>query len=298
MKKHPLTQWLSLAAASALTLLLGGFTHQTQAASFDPAATGDWDFYLTGGLKGVAHITFLANNTLSGIQIIRPGQVPNVPEVTGRGTIGVDPEDPRGVGTSNFVFLEVGGQVINGVWGYDFNGKLLGAFTLTSNQHTNGATIRGSGKTGKHMTLRVTRDYARGTVIYNGVPRVVLPDISGTYFVSGKKTKEFTRDSQPFTEIMTLTASGSSPYPSGTPNYYDVVKFGPGYTTIAGFAILTANKQLGIFSAHQSPGSFTNLDGLILTSLSGEFKTNKLSGKVGGYDGTNFLSLKIGSPPP
>jgi len=294
MKKHPLTKWLLMAAASALALLLGGFANQTQAALFDPA--GDWDFYLSGGQKGVAHITFLANNTLSGIVINRPGKVPFVPEVNERGA-SFDRNDPRGAGTSNYVFLEWGGQVINGVWGYDSNGKILGAFTLTSNQHTNGATIRGSGKTGKHMTLRVTRDYARGTVTYNGVPRVVLPDISGTYFLSGNKTKVFTRDGQPFTEIMTLTASGSSPYPSGTPNYYDVVKFGPGYISFDGFAILTANKQLGIFSAHQSPGSFTNLDGVILTSLSGEFKTNKLSGKVGGYDGTNFLSLKVGITP-
>lgn len=297
MKKHPLIKWLSLTAASALMLLLGGFTDQTQAASFDPTAGGgDWDFYLTGDEKGVAHITFLPNFTLSGIQIESPGKVPNVVKDNGRGAI-PDPEDPRGVGLSNHVFLEWGGQIINGFWGYDFNGKLLGAITLTSTIRTNGLTIRGSGKTGKHMTLRASRDDFSAKFMYNGVPRVVLPDISGTYFVSGKKTMKFTTDSGPFTEIMTLTASGTS-YPSGTPNYYDVVKFGPGYVSDFGFAILTANKRLGIYSEHQYPGSFTNREGLVITSLSGEFKTNKLSGKVSGFDGTNFISVKIGSPPP
>lgn len=298
MKKYSLTKWLSLAAASALTLLLGGFTSQTQAALFDPAATGDWDFYLSGDQKGVAHITFLGNNTLSGVQILRPGKMPFVPEVNGRGGR-LNPDDPRGTATvtSNRLFLEFGGQVIAGVWGYDFNGKLLGSITLTSSSSTNGLSFRGSGKTGKYMTLHATRADSGSRIMYHGVPRTVLPDISGTYFVSGKKTMTYSTDSEPFTEIMTLTASGSS-YPSGTPNYYSVVKYGPGYTSDYGFAILTANKQLGIYSEHQRPGSFSAPSGLIITSLSGAFKTNKLSGTVGGYDSTSsFFSLSIGSPP-
>jgi hypothetical protein len=33
---------------------------------------------------------------------------------------------------------------------------------------------------------------------------------------------------------------------------------------------------------------------VIITALSGSFKTNKLSGKLGGFDGTSFISVKIG----
>ena len=282
MKKHSFLQRLSFAVAPALALLLGGAASQTQA---QPSPDGDWDLYFDGDLKGVAQITFDQGTfTLSGTHIHRPGKAPKFPETNHRGTT-VNPEDPRGVGgATNSIFLHYGTAAITGNWGFDFSGKLVGVMTLTSADRTNGMSFHGSVVPGKRITLRAKRDDTEAASVYHGVPRAVMTDISGNYFLSGNETDHLTGNKDFFSEIMTLT-------PGGSPNVYDVVEHGPGYDG-GGFAILTSNKRLGIYSEHYTPGT-TNLD---IVAKSGTFNTNKLSGNLGGYDGTNFLSLKIGSP--
>jgi hypothetical protein len=288
MKKHLFLQRLSFTVAPALALLLGGFTSQTQAA-FDPTASGgNWDFYLTGDLKGVAQITFTGGGTggtIDGIQIHLPGHVPPALEGNGRGTFD-NPEDPRGTGgATNGIFLHYGGAIVSGSWGYDSKGKIVGSMVLTSTGSTNGVSFRGSGVTDKRMTLRATRDDSGAVSVYHGVPRAPMTDISGDFFISGKKTIKFTTTSSSFTEILNLAAGGPV-------NQYDVMRHGPGYdSTGLNFAILTSNKRLGIYGEHFVPGT----SNLIVTALSGSFNTNKLGGKLSGFDGTNFLSLKIGA---
>lgn len=284
MKRHSFLQRLSFAAAPALALLLGGIANQMQAASFSPI--GDWDFYLTGDLKGVAQITFAGGatgGTLDGLHIHSPGHVPNVAQDNGRGYID-NPEDPRGTGGgTNALFLDYGGAVISGSWGYDLKGKIVGAMVLASSTRTNGVSFRGSGVTGKHMTFRGTRD-GGAVSVYHGVPRVPMTDISGDFFMDGKKTEKFTTTSGAFTELLTLAAGGSV-------NQYDVVRHGPGYDSSGlNFAILTTNRRLGIYGEHFTPGT----SNAVITSLSGSFNTNKLSGKLGGFDGTSFISVTIG----
>jgi hypothetical protein len=138
--------------------------------------------------------------------------------------------------------------------------------------------------TGKRMTLRGTRDDVGAVSIYHGVPRVVMTDISGDFSMSGKKTIKFTTTSSSFTEMVNLM-------PGGPVNQYDVIRHGPGYdSTGLNFAILTANKRLGIYGEHFVPGT----SNVIITALSGSFNTNKLGGKLSGFDGTNFMALKIG----
>jgi hypothetical protein len=79
--------------------------------------------------------------------------------------------------------------------------------------------------------------------------------------------------------------------PSGFANEYIVLKNGPGYDG-GGFALLTRSKRLGIYTTHLMPGTTNDI---IITSLSGTFNTNKFTGKISGFDETNFLSLTIGS---
>ena len=283
MKKYSFLQRLSFAVAPALALLLGGVASQTQA---QPSPDGDWDLYFDGDLKGVAQITFDQGTfTLSGQQIHRPGRAPKFPKTNGRGTID-NPEDPRGTlgGTTNTIFVHYGAAAITGNWGFDFNGKLVGVMTLTSSTRTNGMSFRGSVVPGRRMTFRATRNDTGAASTYHGVPRVVMNDISGNYFLSGSETDRLTGDSDFFSEIVTLS-------PGGSPNVYNVVEHGPGWDG-GGFAILTSNKRLGFYTEHFTPGT-TNLD---IVAMSGKFNTNRLSGSFGGYNGTNFLSLKIGSP--
>jgi len=273
MKKPSFLQRLSFAAAPALALLLGGAITPQAATLQDP--TGDWEFYFAGEQKGVAQVTFEADFTITGIHIHLPGH-PAKPEVNPRGGT-FDPEDPRGSNSSstNATVLYYGGAVIEGGWGYDFKGRPVGAMTLRSSNRTNGMSFSGTvASSGQRMTFRATREGQRS--MYHGVRRAVLPDISARYFMSGKRGKEF------FSEVLELT-------PSGFPNMYDLTKQGPGYSG-DGFAILTGNKRLGIYTEHFKPGT-TNV---VITAHSGKFNTNKLSGALIGFDGDNRYSLKIG----
>jgi hypothetical protein len=284
MKRHSFLRRLSFAVAPALALLFGGIAIHTHAAPFTPV--GDWDFYLTGDQKGVAQITFVdagggTGGTLDGIQIHAPGHVPNTAEDNGRGHVD-NPEDPRGSGgETNGLFLAYGGGIISGNWGFDPKGKVVGVITLMSASRTNGISFKGSGVTGKRMTFRGTRDDDGAISVYHGVPRVTMADISGDFVLSGKKTEKFETSSSPFTQVINLMSGGPV-------NQYDVVKHGPGYDG-DGFAILTSNKRIGIYTEHLTPGT----SNVVVTAWSGQFNTNKLSGKVGGFDGTSFFSLKM-----
>jgi hypothetical protein len=273
MKITSLPQRRLFAAAPALALLLGGVIPARAATLQDP--TGDWEFYFAGEQRGVAQITFEADFTITGIHIHLPGH-PDKAEVNPRGGT-FDPEDPRGSDTStNAIVLYYGGAVIEGGWGYTSKGRPVGAMTLRSSSRTNGMSFSGTvSRNGARMTFSATREGQRS--VYHGVRRAVLPDISSRYLLTGKRGREF------FSETLELT-------PSGFPNMYDLTKTGPGYTG-DGFAILTGNKRLGVYTEHFKPGT-TNV---VITAHSGKFNTNKLSGKLIGFDGDSRYSLNIGS---
>ena len=157
--------------------------------------------------------------------------------------------------------------------------------TLRSANSTNGLSFSGTVVPGKRMTFSGNREGQKS--IYHGVPRVPLPDISTNYFLVGKRGEDF------FSEILVLTNNPAAlAFLPGSPNLYHLTKAGPGYRG-DGFAILTANKRLGIYTEHFEPGT-TNV---VITSLSGRFNANKLSGKLVGYGGDKVFSLKIGKFP-
>lgn len=274
MKKNAFLQRLSLAAAPALVLLLGGTVSQALA---QPSPVGDWDFYLTGHQKGVAQITFAADSTVTGEQIMVPPKIKNAPgeETTNPRGNTVDPEDPRGNGSggSTTNVFSYGSADIAGVWGLDFKGKLVGVMTFFSENTTNGVSFKGTFVTGKRMTIRASSK--DGSTVYHGVPRGVLPNIAGDYFASGKKAGVF------HAEMFTLA-------PSGPQNRYDLVTRGPDYLGL-GYALLTSNKRLGIYYEVGSTNP-------AVSALTGTFNTNKLTGKVAGVDGTNNISVRVGSP--
>ena len=276
MNSNFILKRLSSVAASVVALMIGGSPVQTTAAAFD-SPEGDWDFSFTGSTKGVAQITFLNDFTVSGIEILMPkkampigASVNNNPR--GGSTSGVDPR--TGQPEDRQFLYAWGGRFIDGFWGYDEKGKVVGAVTFTSNSGTNGMSFVGTVVQGTRMTLRASD--ATGKMIYRGVPRVVLPDISGDYSAVGKKGRS------QLTGLYSFT-------PSGDPNIYDVVIRGPGYTT-SGIGLLTSTKQLGIYY------EITNSGPPIVIAVSGAFNSSKLKGTVTGTDGTNNISLKIVQP--
>lgn len=277
MKNNFLQKRLLSIAGPAVALVIAGATVQIRAAAFD-SPIGDWDFSFTGSKKGVAQITFLGDNTLTGFEILTPGRPLSggtVPETNPRGGTITDTDPrtgrPNDSGTNLFAW---GGVVFDGHWGFDEKGKIVGTVTVTSSDSTNGMSFIGKVTAGTRMALRASDE--TGGTIYRGVPRAALADISGDYTASGKLGR--TRH----TAFFTLSASGA-------PNIYDVVAHGPGYDG-TGVALLTANNKLGIYYeiGETNPA---------IVALSGSFNATGLKGTVSGTDGTNNISLKIVQPP-
>lgn len=268
-------RFLSTAGAFA-AVVIGGVTANVAAAPFD-SPVGDWDFSFGGSQKGVAQITFLGDNTLTGFEILTPGKPLKsgvVPDVNPRGGPSTD-ADPRtggqdGSGTNTYVW---GGVLIDGYWGFNEKGKIVGAVTFTSASSTNGMSFVGTVTTGTRMTLRASDD--TGGMVYRGVPRAALADISGTYTAVGKKGRAR------HTGFLTLS-------PSGDPNIYDVETHGPGYDG-TGFALLTSNNKIGVYYEIGDTNP-------VIVSMTGSFKPTKLKGTISGTDGTNNFSLKIVQP--
>lgn len=285
MKTNFLKKRLLSMAAPVVALLFGGTPAQVSAAPFD-SPVGDWDFYFTGHQKGVAQITFENDFTLSGIFVNTPAKKARVTERDERGIV-LNPEDPRGAGgLTNTYYLHYGTAAIAGNWGYDLKGKIVGVVTLASANRTNGFSFRGTVASGRRITFSATRFDTGASSVYHGVPRVVQPDISGDYFLAGKSTPMFGSKGQMRAEILNLTSTAF-------PNFYDVVEYGPGFVG-SGFAIITSNNKLGIYTDYYTPGT-TNLD---IIATSGTFDASRLRGQISGFDGTNWLSLKIGQPQP
>ena len=276
MKKNFFLKRLSSVAAPMVALMIGGSAVSTVAAAFD-SPVGVWDFSISGSEKGVARIRFLNDFTLAGYEILMPGKplTDSSRDTNPRGgpTSGSDPRTGQpegGSGTNTFLY---GGAGVDGFWGFDEKGKVVGAVTSTSEISTNGMSFVGTVAQGARMTLRAYDD--SGRMMWRGVPASALPDISGDCTVTGKKGPSL------LTGILSLS-------PTGIPNYYDVVIHGPGYDG-TGKALLTSNNKLGI--VYQIGTNYSSI-----SALSGTFNPTRLKGTVTGTDGTNNISLKIVQP--
>ena len=244
---------------------------------------GDWELYFSGAEKGVAQISFAPDFTLAGLQIHAPGKRKPSGEVDPRGVSdnGLDPRTGNNTVSTNTTLY--GTSEINGTWGFDLKGRVVGVMTLTNLNYTNGISFTAKVTQGSKPRITIkAMEQPPGYSVYQGVPRAVLPDFSGDYFAIGKRGKDT------YVEMTTL-------YPTIFPNYYLVDANGPGFAG-TGFAMFTANKHVGVYYDYLEPGS-TNLTDVIVVATTGTYKTNKLpivSGTLSGTDGTANLSLKFG----
>ena len=280
MKKHLLTKWLSLAAASALALL-AGVALPALAAPFD-SPVGPWDFTLSGKAAGIAQMTFNADGTIDGIvQIYTKNKTPS-PDDNPRGPLTVDRND-TGINSAPYITNYAGGAVIDGRWSFDANGKLVGylneggyTYTTTStNATTNGISFRGTVSLGAkpRMTLQGSGNVSR---TYSGIPETALVDISGTYTATGKRLGYSS------TEFFTLTSMG------GNNNVYNVTQGSrPGFG-FDGTALLSGRKQVSMVTVSTPPSLY------ILTVLVGSINTNKATASLAGRESVNgSVSLKM-----
>lgn len=270
MKKNSLTKWLSLAAASALTLL-AGMAPLAQAAAFD-SPVGQWDFTLSGKAQGIAQIVFYADGTIDGyVQIYTTKKVPS-PNPRGGPDDASRTADTNAPPSFTNYFCSAG---IEGRWSFDERGKIIGYlnegyFVITStstNATTNSITFSGVVRLGTRVTLQGSGPV--GKVTYTGIPEGPLLDIGGVYSATGKRGDKST------VEFFTLTSQG------GNNNSYDVTAgSSPGFG-FAGTGLLSGRKQFSMVT----PSLGTN--GYYLTALVGSIKTNTFKASLKGRDSVN-----------
>jgi len=238
-------------AAIATALLSTAITILAQSSPVD-----SWDVVLSGDQKGVAQITFNADFTISGTEVItvRPDPAPD-----DNPRLGV-PDAPSGSSTNTVFF---GSSDLTGLWTYDGSG-LVGILTEGGGSLTNGISIRGK-RSGNRLTL--VGHHGGRKIHYRGVLLTAQSNIMGNFFISGKK------DGEPYVEVFNLT-------PDVTQNRYLVTGQGPAYDFF-GFALLSGQNQLAIASL-QSVGS----NG-VLSAVSGPFNTRSGRGSLTGVDETH-----------
>ena len=222
---------------------------------------GPWDVVLSGDQKGVAQITFNADFTITGTEVItiKPKAAP---KTNPRGELSSSDRVPAGGSSTNsttntFFF---GTSPLSGMWLYNGSG-VVGILLEGDSSLTNGISFRGK-KSGNRLTLMGT--HAGRRIHYRGIPLITQSNIMGNFSITGKK------DGEPYVEILNLT-------PDITENRYLVTGQGPAYD-FTGFALLSGQNQLAI-AALQSIGS----NG-VLSAISGSFKARSGKGSLTGVD--------------
>lgn len=276
MKTTRIKTGLKRLAAATAAVWLGGLALDVRADS----PVGNWDFYFSGDQKGVAQINFYPDFTVDGIEVSSPGRLIKKPSDNPRSAVD-DRDNPRSPSDPNLAYEYITGtSVITGSWGYDTKGRVIGALILTSANVTNGWSFTGVAKgvsgTKPRMTITTHHNTSIGLrSVLRGVLRAPLPAIDGTagFAESGTMVNRINLTTQGYSRILRLS-------PGGSQNVYAVEEAGPGYDG-NGFAILTRNNHIGIYTEHFEPGT-TNLQVIV---VSGPFNTNKLTGRLKGYDG-------------
>ena len=269
----------------AAILLIGtvqSFVPTARAAA--PASpVGGWDFVMSGRQLGNAVITFSNNYTLGGTEVFRvPPRKPYSSKSNprgsgddlGRGGVPSTPSTNSTATTTN----AYGSADIDGAWTIDAKGRILGYFREISLSpesdpsgtnivyQTNGVSFRAVlNKTVTRMTLQA---YTRnGLSTFRGLQAVDLPDLDGDFYGMG------TKYNQPFVDFFTFFED---------PLALNVYYFSSGQNStsdLRGKAIVSRHKQIALVT-------LTLSETPVLSVYVGPFKTNSLTGKLKGSDGT------------
>lgn len=249
------------AACAALFLVAAASNLRAQT-----SPEGPWDLVLSGSQKGVVQITFNADHTLDGTEVITAKAKANSDDDNPRGTLDgglrVDGSESNTNSATNVYFY--GTSPLAGFWSMDPSGIIIGILHEGDESMTNGISFRGK-RRGNRLNLK--GHHQGRTLHYRGVPLVTQSDISGNFYTQGRK------DGEPYLEFLNLA-------PDATPNQYIVTGQGPAYT-FDGVALLSGQKYLAI-AAIQSVGT----NG-VLSAVSGSFNINKGRGSLSGVSELN-----------
>jgi hypothetical protein len=237
-------------ATFAATALLAGLLSSAQAQN---TPVDSWDVVLSGPQRGLMQITFVADFTLNGFEIIT--QKPRTTHVGDEEDLRTPGSDDNG---SSLITTIYGGAALDGTWTYDNRGRVIGVINEVGETGTNAISFTATVRPGSRINMVGHRNGRR--ISYRGVPVAALADFSGNYYSNG------TRAGKPFTELYTLT-------PGTDPNTYDIVGTGPNYG-LAGTMLVSGQKRVALYTA-----TTETTNGLI-RSVTGSFNLTTGSGNV------------------
>ncbi len=283
---QPQPRFKSVAGLSAFAGLLG-LAASLPAQSVSPVGT--WDFALSGDQKGIAHITFNSDFTLDGREVVTYLRKAKAdPDADGRGNGSGGPRvDGPSAGTNTITYF-YGAAPIVGVWSYEWPKGIVGMYNEIGANVTNYVSFRGKQPSATRLNL-VAHERDRKYQL-RGLPQTPLPDLTGRYYVSGK------RDLRPYVHVFDL-----DPDPTATlPNQYRLTTINPLYDPVqSGVALVSRHGLLGVVSRHTLPDDANES---VLTSLTGPFSYT-LTPNRGSVSGINELEenvkakvVKVASP--
>jgi hypothetical protein len=275
------TNWL--ASLSVVALALASLNAQAQVS---PTIVPAWDFTISGNARGVAQMIFNIDGSIEGQLQMQTRKNFNNTDSNPRGSVSGDDRNggsddtPASTSVTNFI----GSATVNGQWGFDPSGKIIGFLNQESeiisgtstNRITNAVThsisFRGSVRDGSLPRFTFKGSSPLGSQIYQGIPLQPLPNISGAYIATGR------RGSNRVVEFFTLSPFGINSY---------LVDGSSSGLTYSGEALLSGRKQLSMVTASTGTNEF------VLTGVFGSFKTNTLTGALSGKASGNPVSLKV-----
>lgn len=282
MKKNNLTAkgitdifFKSRCILMAILLWAAAYSGQAQ-----PSPVGTWDCVIKGGESGTAWLTFNSDFSVEGMKII----VPRIPKPDAlipivRSLTGSRDDEGTDDGGSGVVTNEFGGLQIGGTWGFDQSGRVIGFYTEVASDlegalHTNAVPFRAVVRPGSRLVLLAR--VPNGKVTLKGVPFVSLPDLSGSWYGTGR------RSGARMVEFFSLAPDGQS-------NSYDLNGEGPGYV-LEGSVMVSSLRRISLVMLEVQMGE-EGPTPAALRALTGSFNRFRLSGSTKGFD-SNDAKIK------
>jgi hypothetical protein len=265
----------AVALGVAGILVAGSVGAQSPASPVGPV----WDCVLGGkGQRGIAFITFQADYTFSGYQVLAGESIP-ADDVDGRnpgGDVGRGYDFTNNDSKTNVYVY--GFDQFTGRWAYDAKGRVIGSFMqVTDGEEENVDTITNSvsftAKVVPGKRLSLVSSTSQGDLTYRGVPyKATFPSLNGDWY--GNKTVK----KQTLVEFYSLTSvvddnpwADTNPDLSSYPGiYYTLDGEGASYE-FAGFCLLSSQKKVA-YAFESYPVGGTNG---VLSATFGNFSNGK-----------------------
>jgi len=287
------------AAVGVSLVLLATLASHSWAAPLSPSPVGNWDCISSGGgQNGITFLKFTTNTadvpgtyTLSGEELFASTYKSPAPFLVGRGSSGgrggVETNTVASGTTNNFIVH--GFFPVDGVWGYDVKGNIIGYLYFvgyvvgTGEPKTNAVSFNGkvSGKA-PNQRLSLVSSTSFGKVTYTGMTMIPVTNASGYFNGPWYGIKK--QNNQFFQEFFTL--SNDDP---DFPNTYTISGGGPAYTS-AGTCMISRQNKIA-FDVSETTSGTNSLFRSSIGSFNKRNESANTSGSIYPYGAGNNIQF-------